>query len=205
MLAMILLPTLKETPNSRIVAQSSDMHQAIPSDVAFASKSEINTDIGATYLYGRTKLAQILWVRALHKRLTQGAPAGDTTPDRIFINATHPGANDTDQPKQAVDAYGTLGAIGATLVKPFMKDPVDGGCRSALFAATSEDIITDSIRGQYIVPDRQVTEPSSRAQDEEMGERLWALQEDLLKEKFGGKLPYEEIWITKTHEHRSTQ
>jgi len=102
MLAMILLPTLKETPNSRIVAQSSDMHQAIPSDVAFASKAEINTDIGATYLYGRTKLAQILWVRALHKRITQGSPAGDTTPDRIFINATHPGANDTDQPKQAV-------------------------------------------------------------------------------------------------------
>ena len=86
-----------------------------------------------------------------------------------------------------------------------MKDPVDGGCRSALFAATSEDIITDSVRGQYIVPDRQVTAPSSRAQDDEMGERLWTLQDSLLKEKFGGKLPYEEIWIMKTHEHRSTQ
>jgi WW domain-containing oxidoreductase len=97
-----------------------------------------------------------------------------------------------------------MGKIGAEMVKPFMKDPVQSGCRSALFAATSEDIITDSIRGQYIVPDRQVTAPSSRAQDEEMGERLWSLQEQLLKEKFG-QLPYEEIWIMKTHEHRSTQ
>jgi len=98
-----------------------------------------------------------------------------------------------------------MGKIGHELVKPLMKDPVTSGCRSALFAATSEDIISESIRGQYIVPDRKVTEPSSRAQDEEMGERLWALQEELLKEKFGGKLPYEEDWILKTFQHRSTQ
>jgi len=101
LLAMILLPTLKETPNSRIVCQSSDLHQGVPSDVAFASKQEINTDIGPTYLYGRSKLAQILWVRLLHEKLTAGVPAGETV-HRIFVNATHPGAVLTDQPKQAV-------------------------------------------------------------------------------------------------------
>jgi len=98
-----------------------------------------------------------------------------------------------------------MGKIGHELVKPLMKDPVSSGCRSALFAATSEDIISESIRGQYIVPDRKVTEPSSRAQDEEMGERLWQLQETLLREKFGGSLPYDTQDILKTHEHRSTQ
>jgi hypothetical protein len=34
-----------------------------------------------------------------------------------------------------------------------------------------------------IVPDRKVTKPSSLAQDEELGERLWNLTEKILNEK----------------------
>lgn len=187
---MILLPVLKKTPSSRIVAQSSDLHKGVPSDVAFASKAEINKDIGATYLYGRSKLGQILWVRKLNRILTQGAPAGDTTPEKIFINATHPGGVSTDQQKQAVDAYGIAGKIGVTLVQPFLSDPVKTGCRSALYATTSDEILSEGITGQYIVPDKSVTAPSSKAQDDEMGDRMWNLQETLLKEKFG-QLPYQ--------------
>jgi WW domain-containing oxidoreductase len=84
LLAMILLPVLKKTPKSRIVSQSSDLHKGAPSDVSFESKAEINTDIGAMRLYGRTKLAQILWVRALDQRLRKGVPAGDTSGGKIF-------------------------------------------------------------------------------------------------------------------------
>lgn len=104
LLAMMLLPILKKTPNSRIVSQSSDLHMGAPSDVAFASKAEINTDIGAMRLYGRTKLAQILWTRALNKRLWKGTPAGMESEEHIFVNATHPGGVETDQQKQAVSA-----------------------------------------------------------------------------------------------------
>lgn len=66
------------------------------------------------------------------------------------INATHPGGVKTDQQQQAVDAYGTIGKIGVNAIKPFMKDPVDEGCHPALFAATSEDVIKESIQGQYV-------------------------------------------------------
>ena len=78
-----------------------------------------------------------------------------------------------------------------------MKDPIDSGCRPALYATTSNDIVEQSISGAYIVPDKKVTSPSSRAQDSEMGERLWALQEELLKEKFG-QLPYGPVTRTTT-------
>ncbi|KAL8871039.1 MAG: hypothetical protein Q9174_003051 [Haloplaca sp. 1 TL-2023] len=70
-----------------------------------------------------------------------------------------------------------------------MKDPVDDGCRSALFAATSEDVVKEKIQGAYIVPDRKVQEPSKQAQDVELGENLWRLSEEILQDKLGN-LPY---------------
>jgi len=183
-LFMTLLPLLQKTPNSRLVLQSSDLHRAAQSSTKFASLDELNTDIGATYLYNRTKLAQALIVRALVRRLKTGGTQGP------WVNATHPGGVKTDQQKQAVDAYGTLGKIGVAVVAPLLKDPVDDGCRPALFAATADAIATEGIQGQYIVPDRKVTEPSSQAQDEQLGEQLWKLTVQILEQKLG-TLPYQ--------------
>jgi len=179
-LMMTLLPVLQKTSNSRLVVQSSDLHRAAPSSIKFASLEEINTDIGPTYLYNRTKLAGILTVRALVRRLKSPSP---------WANATHPGAVDTDQPQQAIDAYGIVGKIGAMASKPFMNDPVSQGCRPALFAATAEAVVTEEIQGQYIIPDRKVSEPSSQAQDEQLGEQLWKLTLKVLEQKLGS-LPY---------------
>ena len=185
-----LLSNLRQTPNSRVVLQSSDLHRASQSSVEFASVEEINTDIGPTNLYNRTKLAQVLTVHALVQRIDQGKlgfkahPAGAAPP--IYINAVHPGGVATDQPAQAVEAYGTLGKIGVTAAKPFLKDPVKEGCRPALYAATSEEIIEKQITGSYIIPDKKVTDPSSQSKDEQLQERLWQLSVGLLKEKLGG-------------------
>ncbi|MCJ1318346.1 hypothetical protein MMC15_003674 [Xylographa vitiligo] len=189
-LTMMLLPILQKTPNSRLVLQSSDLHRAAPSSTKFASIDEINTDIGPMLLYNRTKLAQVLFVRALVRRLEKGElgfnKSAMTGP---FMNAVHPGGVQTDQQKQAVEAYGTMGKIGVAAVKPMLKDPVDEGCRPALFAAAAEDIVTDKIQGQYIVPDRKVTEPSNQAKDEELGEQLWKITEEILEQKLR-PLPY---------------
>ncbi|KAF2835278.1 NAD(P)-binding protein [Patellaria atrata CBS 101060] len=149
-LVMTLLPVLIKTPDSRIVLQSSSMHQVADSDTKFASLEEINTDIGPTNLYSRTKLAEILFVRALVRRKEKGEVGFDKNLESPWINATHPGAIKTDQPQQAEEAYGTLGNIGIKSIKPFMKDPVDKGCRSALFAATSPDIVKEKIQGDYV-------------------------------------------------------
>ena len=146
---MTLLPVLQNTPNSRLVVQSSDLHRMAPSNVHFASLDEINTDIGASYLYNRTKLAQILFIRALVRRMEQGK-LGFKGAGQVWANATHPGAVDTDQQKQAVDAYGVAGKVLSAVTRPFMKDAIEEGCRPALFAATSEDIVKEKIQGAYV-------------------------------------------------------
>jgi WW domain-containing oxidoreductase len=61
----MLLPVLQRTSGSRLVLQSSDLHRGCPSSTEFTAVQEINTDIGPMNLYNRTKLAQILTVRAL--------------------------------------------------------------------------------------------------------------------------------------------
>lgn len=150
-LAMMLLPNLQKIPNSRLVLQASDLHRAPLSNTHFASISEINTDIGPNSLYSRTKLAQILIVRAMVRRMQNNEP-GFQSPKATgpWINAVHPGGVSTDQQEQAIEAYGTMAKAGVAAIRPFMKDPVDEGCRPALFAATSEDVVKDSIQGQYV-------------------------------------------------------
>lgn len=188
-LAMTLLPFLLRTPDSRLCLQSSDFHR-MPntSGIEFRDLAEMNTDLGASAQYNRSKLAQILLVHALGRRKQQGQ-LGLTPGGAPWINATHPGAVSTDQPEQAVEAYGALGKVGVTLVRPFMKDPVDQGCRPMLFAATSDKIVQDKIDGAYIVPDCKVTEPSTQSQDEALQERCWDLTVEVLKQKLGS-LPY---------------
>lgn len=189
-LTMMLLPVLQKTPNSRLVLQSSDLHRAASSSTKFASLDEINTDVGPMLLYNRTKLAQVLFIRALARRLEKGELGFDNSKATgPFMNATHPGGVKTDQQQQAVDAYGTFGKIGVAAVKPLLKDPIDEGCRPALFAAASDDVVAEKIQGQYIVPDRKVTEPSNQARDVELGERLWRVTEQILEQKLGA-LPY---------------
>jgi WW domain-containing oxidoreductase len=189
-LTLTLLPVLQKTPDSRIVHQSSDMHKGATSSMKFESVAEMNQDIGATLLYNRTKLAQILFLRELYQRIKAGQFGTVTgTTGLPWINATHPGAIKTDQQDQAVEAYGTLGKIGVAAVRPFLKDPVSQGCRSALFAATSSDIATEQVQNSYIIPDRKVTEPSKQALDEALSLNLWKLTKQVLESKLGD-LPY---------------
>ncbi|MCJ1470767.1 hypothetical protein MMC07_009414 [Pseudocyphellaria aurata] len=192
-LALSLFPVLQATPNSRLVLQSSDLHRSPLSSTTFTSVDEINTDIGPNSLYSRSKLAQILFVRALVRRIQNNEPGFQSAKfDGPWINATHPGVVSTDQQAQAADSYGTVAKAGIAAIRPFMKDAVDEGCRSALFAATSEDVAREKIQGQYIVPDRKVTDPSKQAQDVELGENLWRLSEQILRENSARNLREEE-------------
>ncbi|KAI9748396.1 MAG: hypothetical protein M1835_001801 [Candelina submexicana] len=184
-LALILLPNLQSTPHSRLVLQSSDLHRGAPPSTKFSSITEINTDVGPTFLYNRTKLAQVLFVLAFKRRMDAGQ-LGFKKDNIVYVNAVHPGGVNTDQPKQAEEAYGKfVEKVAVPLARTMMKDPIDEGCRPALFAAASGDIIEDNVNGQYIVPDRKVTSPSSGAQNEALGEQLWKLSEQILQEKLG--------------------
>lgn len=186
-LTLELLPLLKKQPGGRLVFMSSDLHRGAEAETEFKDVAEINTDTGPMKLYNRSKLAQVLGMLAIQRRMQNGGDSvvNATAQDKIYVNATHPGAVVTPQQDQAVEAYGTLGKIGVKATRPFMKDPVKSGCRSALFAATSTEVEDQGITGKYIVPDKKVTEPSDKSQDVELGERLWKLSLQLLDERLG--------------------
>lgn len=203
-LALTLLPNLVTTAKetgvpSRVVMMSPEMHRIVPSSCSFADVDEINTDIGATELYGRSKLAQILLVRHMVRLLDAGMSGFDNM-DRdhnlIIVNATHPGGVNTPQQDQMHNAYGdTAGKAIKKLVRPLMTDPVRHGCRSALFAMTSPEMVDGEgelgvVQGRYIMPDKKITEVSKKGQDEEMASHLWDLSLELLGEKIG-RLDYE--------------
>lgn len=185
LLVKTLLPNLKSraqsTKDARIVFQSSSLHDTAVSGVQFANIDEINTDVGGLVLYDRTKLANILVAFKLNRDLHAEGVKG------IYVNATHPGAVGTDQQKQAPDAYGAPVAALQTVLWPLMKDPIDEGCRPALFAATMPEIVEESITGKYIIPDKKVVDPSPKAQDEELGERVWKLCNEMLDKTLGSK------------------
>ena len=195
-LAMLLLPLLLRTEDSRLVFQSSEFHRMLTSHPSFASVEELNQDVGAMPLYARTKLAQILLMRYLHKLKSQSNNKLGLQPIKApWINATHPGGVVTDQQDQAVEAMGTKAKVGVKLVRPFMKDPIDEGCRPVLFAATADAVREEGIDGEYIVPDRKVTDVSKEAKDDALGERCWKLVEGILKEKLGSDLGYPKLLV----------
>lgn len=96
-----LLPLMKETADRhgvtvRISNQASNVHQSAPSDVRFESLEELNTDIGPNPLYGRSKLANILYARYFARKVTRnGHP-------NVLMNATHPGIVSTRNSKEDV-------------------------------------------------------------------------------------------------------
>lgn len=129
----------------------------------------------------------ILFMRKF-ERLRQAGELGFTSSNNdVYGNCSHPGGVATDQQKQAEDAYGVMGVIAHNVVRPFMKDPIEEGCRPALFLATSEEVIKDNVRGGYCVPDKKITEPSSQATDLVLGERFYKLAMDILKSKVDTK------------------
>ena len=105
----------------------------------------------------------------------------------VLINATHPGDfNRTPLTAQLRVSFGFLGWLMLFFLSPFMPDPIVTGCRSALFAGTSnKELIEGGIHGKYIVPDKRVEEPSAMARDAVIGKRLWGLSMDILREKLG--------------------
>ncbi|KAF8252544.1 NAD(P)-binding protein [Wilcoxina mikolae CBS 423.85] len=178
-----LLHTAKTHSDARLVLQSSDLHKLAPSSTSFSTLAEINTDIGPSYLYNRSKLAQILFIRGLVQRLNDGRLGAGEAVANLFCNATHPGAVSTGQQEQAEDAYGLLGKAAVKVARPFMKDPITEGCLPALWAVTAGEVKSENVTGQYITPPNRVSEPSKQAQDQGLADRLWELSEKLLREK----------------------
>jgi NAD(P)-dependent dehydrogenase (short-subunit alcohol dehydrogenase family) len=156
LLMELLLPVLKTSAPSRIVVVSSNLHSGATLDFDDL-QGERSWTKGA---YGKSKLANMLFVRALAKRL-EGTS--------VVVNALHPGVISTDLARD-------FPAPIRLMAKWFLKSP-EKGARTSLHLAMSPE--AGSISGKYFVDSKQKI-PSAAALDDALAERLWVETERLV-------------------------
>jgi NAD(P)-dependent dehydrogenase (short-subunit alcohol dehydrogenase family) len=144
---------------ARIVSTSSAAHQGANLD--FSDLQSANGYGGYT-VYGRSKLANILFTRELARRL---AGAG------VTANCLHPGAVAT---RFGDESGGMLGRL-LPVLRLFFTSP-EQGADTIIDLASSPEVA--STTGGYFVK-RKMTEPSAAAQDDAAAKRLWEASEAL--------------------------
>lgn len=161
LLTTLLKPALAS--DARVVNVSSDLHKRGKAQSLIASlgsdrgfKARKYTPFGA---YGDSKLANVLFTRALAKRLQPGQSAFSLHPGVIATNLSR-------------DLTG--GAVFRFFTRLFSKNVAQGAATS-IFAATEPALQTQS--GAYLA-DCAVAESSSDGRDLQLAEEVWRLSEE---------------------------
>ncbi|KAF9014141.1 NAD-P-binding protein [Cyathus striatus] len=181
-----LLPVLKTTAQEadsdvRIINITSIGHERCKV-TSFADKESLNRTFGDSFFgyvttYGHSKLANILHIKELQRRL-------DTDNIPITCMSVHPGAVRT------VGANGFLANtpyIGGFLLKyigPLFFTTWEKGAMTSVFAAGSPEVKEkmDAYKGAYLVPVAKIADPSKYATDERLAKELWETTERVVAE-----------------------
>ncbi|KAG9098349.1 hypothetical protein FRC07_010659 [Ceratobasidium sp. 392] len=169
----------------RIVSVSSETHGSTGSHpVKFANPSELNTPFppvdynswsNRVNRYGRSKLANILFISELQRRL-------DAQGSNIIALSLHPGSIATEGSADVISSIPFVGPLAAIIAKLLFTRPADGALNS-VFAATNPIVRAQpgKYKGKYLTPVGKVTKPSKLAQDEDLAKRLWDLSEKVVE------------------------
>lgn len=158
-----LLPVLGRSAPARIVTVSSDLHTRADGERLLAALEKKPTSYSPFGAYGDSKLANVLFVKALARRLPAGVEAFSVHPGVIATNLT-----------RSMGFSGTLFRIFGGL---FMKT-VPQGAATSVFAATAPELAGQS--GAYLA-DCKVKAPSSAGVDAALAERVWTLSEQAIR------------------------
>jgi len=161
LLTQLLLARLEEAEQGRIIAVSSDAYKFCRG-IRF-DDLQWSSGFRTFRTYGHSKLANILFVRELSKRL-QGT--------HVTANALHPGAVRSRLGAQNNWYAGHV----MILVTPFLRS-AERGAATSLYLATSEEV--RNISGEYFV-DCRVKRTKSWGQDASQAQRLWDVSEQLV-------------------------
>jgi NAD(P)-dependent dehydrogenase (short-subunit alcohol dehydrogenase family) len=162
LLTRLLLDRLEaaRTKPARVVTVSSQVHRQvrrIPWDDLQSERSY--SGVGA---YNLSKLANVLFVRALAERVDRSA---------VVANAVSPGFVHTDLNRGATLPF----RIFFTLMRPLQRSP-ETGAETSVWAAVSPEAAATT--GGYFEKCRPAT-TSALAQDRAAAERLWAVSAQL--------------------------
>lgn len=147
----------------RIVVVSSDAHRRAPAvgirfdDLAGAK------EYSPWGHYGQSKLANILFARALARRLKEKQTANSLHPGVIHTNLSR------HMNRVAVAVFGMVGSL-------FLKT-IPQGAATQCYLATHPEVATTT--GEYFA-DCNVATPSALAEDDELGAKLWRVSEEIV-------------------------
>jgi NAD(P)-dependent dehydrogenase (short-subunit alcohol dehydrogenase family) len=158
-LTQALRERLVASAPARIVSTASNAHQGASLDFNDLQSAK---GYSGFKVYGRSKLANILFTRELARRL---AGTGATA------NCLHPGFVAT---RFGDSAGGWTGRV-IPLLKTFALSP-EKGADTIVYLASSPEV--DKATGEYFVK-RKITAPSAAARDDAAAKRLWEASEAL--------------------------
>jgi len=158
-----LLDLLEAAAPSRIVVLSSGAHEFARSGLDF-DDLQAEQKFSSMGAYGRSKLANLLFVRELAKRIDGSG---------VTVNAVHPGAVRTRLGRDGDG--GRLGNVAMTLLGPFFRSP-EKGARTSVFVATDPSL--DGVSGAYFADEKR-KDPRATALDDAAAARLWTISEHL--------------------------
>jgi NAD(P)-dependent dehydrogenase (short-subunit alcohol dehydrogenase family) len=139
---------------ARILTVASQAHRGARLNIAALTRPRDWTPLSA---YGRSKLCNVLFTRALARRLD---------PTQVTAACLHPGVVAT----AIGDRAGAIAGFGWRLIKPFLFSPERGAATSLFLAAVPDPT---PFHGAYVVGKR-IVEPDAAARDDRRAEELWA-------------------------------
>lgn len=161
LLTNLLLPVIEKSAPARIVNVASHGH-AFSRGMGF-DDLQAERHFKTFKVYGRSKLANILFTRELSRRL-QGSD--------VTVNSLHPGAVSTGL---GLQNPGVFSHLLAAMLRPFFKSPEQGAATS-LYVATAKEL--DGVSGQYF-SNSKLVRPKPWAEDDDEARTLWKLSCDM--------------------------
>ncbi|KAI7850912.1 hypothetical protein BDC45DRAFT_487410 [Circinella umbellata] len=172
-LTMQLLPILIKSGPSRIVNVSSMAHLFTTVSVPKFEQVSRKKGYNATIQYGFTKACNILFSRELTRRLESKGISN------VYVNCNHPGIVSSELSRHVVQQDTILDS----LYNNYFAISTENGSLTQLYLATSPEVESKNIKGQYYVPYARPGWSAPYTTSEKNAIDLWEFTENLLKEK----------------------
>ncbi|KAF8985345.1 hypothetical protein BDQ17DRAFT_1495390, partial [Cyathus striatus] len=195
-----LLPVLKTTAQEagsdvRIInvrlTQFTILQPSVCEVTSFADKECLNRTFGDSIFgyittYGHSKLANILHIKELQRRL-------DSKSIPITCISVHPGFVHTDGADKFLASTPYIGGFLLKYIAPlflytfgslFSINTWETGAMTSVFAAVSPEVKEEreAYKGAYLVPVAKIANPSKYAIDERLAKELWETTESVVSE-----------------------
>jgi len=162
LLTLRLLDRLKESAPARVVSVASDAHAQARGPLDLDDLDSRKSYSGMR-VYGRTKLANILFTRELARRLEGSG---------VTANCLHPGFVGSNFARN----NGIIATAVMALLSPFIRSP-EKGAETAVYLASSPEV--EGVSGEYFM-DCRIAKPKSYARDDDDARALWQASERVL-------------------------